>query len=144
MFMSASATTIWDLVSDVTNTGRFSPETFDAEWLDGVGEPAVGARFRGHVKRNEIGPVYWTTCRVTHCERGQEFGFEVLVGSAAVNNWHYRFVAQDDGTVVTESFWTPEPLLLRPFTFLGEPRRRRNIRDMARTLERIKAEGENR
>ena len=64
--------------------------------------------------------------------------------SAVVNNWHYRFVAQDDGTVVTESFWTPEPLLLRPFTFLGEPRRRRNIRDMTRTLERIKAEVEKR
>ena len=72
MFMSAPATTIWDLIR-VTNTGRFSPETFEAEWLDGASGPAVGARFRGHVKRNEIGPVYWTTCRVTACERGHTF-----------------------------------------------------------------------
>jgi len=72
--MDAPAQRVWELVSDVRNTGRFSPETFDAEWLDGATEPAVGARFRGHVKRNEIGPVYWTTCRVTACEPGREFG----------------------------------------------------------------------
>ena len=58
VFMSAPAAAIWDLVSDVTNTGRFSPETFDAEWLDGAIGPALGARFRGHVKRNEIQPGY--------------------------------------------------------------------------------------
>jgi hypothetical protein len=45
----------------------------------------VGARFRGHVKRNEIGPVYSTTCRVTACEPGSEFGFAVLIGNRAVN-----------------------------------------------------------
>ena len=144
MFMSAPAETIWDLVADVTNTGRFSPETFDAEWLDGATGPTLGARFRGHVKRNEIGPVYWTTCRVTACERGHEFGFEVLIGSAAVNNWHYHFAAKTGGTEVTESFRTPDPMLMRPFRFMGEPRRRRNIRDMTTTLERIKAEVENR
>jgi hypothetical protein len=47
-------------VSDVTNTGRFSPDTFDAEWLDGASGPSLGARFRGHVKRNEMGAVYGT------------------------------------------------------------------------------------
>ena len=62
--MEAPPLEVWRLVADVRNTGRFSPETFDAEWLDGVTEPSVGARFRGHVKRNEIGPIYWTTCRV--------------------------------------------------------------------------------
>ncbi len=59
--MSAGANDIWNLVADVRNIGRFSPETFEAEWLDGATGPALGARFRGHVKRNEIGPVYWTT-----------------------------------------------------------------------------------
>jgi hypothetical protein len=34
--MNAPAQPIWDLVADVRNTGRFSPETFDAEWLDDV------------------------------------------------------------------------------------------------------------
>ena len=78
--MDAPADEIWNIVADVRNTGRFSPEVIEAEWLDGATGPALGARFRGHVRRNEIGPVYWTTCRVTACEPGQEFGFEVLVG----------------------------------------------------------------
>ncbi len=62
----------------------------EAEWLGGATGPALGARFRGHVKRNEIGPVYWTTCEVTACEPGREFGFAVLLSDKAVNNWHYR------------------------------------------------------
>ena len=137
--MGASAIDVWDLVSDVRNTGRFSPETFDAEWLDGVDKPTLGARFRGHVKRNEIGPVYWTTCRVTACAPGREFGFAVLVGERVVNNWHYAFVPSRDGTDVTESFRTIESPALRPLEFLGYLRKRRNLRDMRTTLQRIKS-----
>jgi Polyketide cyclase / dehydrase and lipid transport len=138
--MTAPADKIWDLIADVRNTPRFSPEVFDAEWLDGATGPELGARFRGHVKRNEIGPVYWTTCRVTACEPGREFGFEVLVGDRPVNNWHYRLTAKDDGTDVTESF----RMSASPFTTLyfymfgGYLRQRRNVRDMTKTLHRIK------
>ena len=136
--MQAPPIDVWTLVADVRNTGRFSPETFDAEWLDGATGPAVGARFRGHVKRNEIGPTYWTTCRVTACEPGRTFGFEVLVGNRAVNNWRYEFSPNGDGTDVTESFSIPVPAFLRPTSFLGYLRKRRNMRDMRTTLERIK------
>jgi hypothetical protein len=138
--MSASADEIWNLVADVRNTGRFSPETFEAEWLGGATGPAPGARFRGHVRRNEIGPVYWTTCRVTACEPGREFGFEVLVGGKPVNNWHYLFTPTGGGTEVTESFRLNSSVPTRVFwAFGGYLRKRRNIRDMRKTLERIKA-----
>ena len=62
--MAATPERIWDLVSDVTKIGRYSPETFEAEWLEGATGPAAGAKFRGHVKRNGKGPIYWTTCTV--------------------------------------------------------------------------------
>jgi uncharacterized membrane protein len=138
--MSAPADRIWELVADVRNTGRFSPEVMEAEWLDGATGPALGARFRGHVKRNEIGPVYWTVCRVTACEPGREFGFEVLIGDRPVNNWHYRFDPVDGGTDVTESFRMTEGPLATVFgIFGGQLRTRRNKRDMRKTLERIKA-----
>jgi hypothetical protein len=137
--MDAPAEQIWELVADIRNTGKFSPETFEAEWLDGATGPALGAKFRGHVKRNEIGPIYWTTCRVTACEPGSEFGFEVLIGDSPVNNWHYRFVPVDNGTEVTESFRMTEGLMTTLFGLIGGPlRKRRNIRDMRTTLERIK------
>ncbi len=137
--MAAPAMKIWELVADVRNTGRFSPETFEAEWLDGATGPAVGARFRGHVRRNEIGPVYWTTCRVTACEPGKEFGFDVMAGQRPVNHWHYRLVPSGDGTDVTEAFRLhASPVLRAYWTVLGPLRKRRNLRDMRKTLERIK------
>ena len=111
----------------------------EAEWLGGATGPALGARFRGHVKRNEIGPVYWTTCEVTACEPGREFGFAVLMGDKALNNWHYRLTSVDRGTDVTESFRLDDSLAMKLFSVLGgQLRRRRNVRDMRKTLERIK------
>lgn len=139
--MNAVAEDVWNVVADVRNTPKFSPEVFETEWLYGATGPALGARFRGHVKRNEIGPVYWTICRVTACEPGREFGFEVLVGDRSVNNWHYAFApAAGGGTDVTESFRMTEGLLATLFgIFGGQLRTRRNKRDMATTLHRIKA-----
>lgn len=138
--MAAPAMQIWELVADVRNIGRFSPETFEAEWVGGATGPAVGARFRGHVRRNEIGPVYWTTCRVTDCEPGREFGFDVLAGDRALNHWSYRLMPSGDGTDVTESFRLADAAALRVYAaLLGPLRRRRNVRDMRKTLERIKA-----
>ena len=31
----------------------------------------MGAKFRGHVRRNEKGPIYWTACTVTECDPGR-------------------------------------------------------------------------
>ena len=45
--MAAPADTIWELIADVRNTGKFSPEVMEAEWLDGATGPALsgaGAR----------------------------------------------------------------------------------------------------
>jgi hypothetical protein len=139
--IGAPADKIWDLIADVRNTPRFSPEVFESEWLAGATGPALGAKFRGHVKRNEIGPVYWTTCEVTSCEPGREFGFAVLLGDRAVNNWHCRLAPAGDGTDVTESFrMTPSAFNAVYFwMFGGWLRKRRNIRDMTKTLQRVKA-----
>jgi uncharacterized protein YndB with AHSA1/START domain len=75
--MAAPPERVWELVSDVTKIGRYSPETFEGEWIEGATGPAVGAKFRGHVKRNGKGPIYWTTCAVTACVPGHEFAFGV-------------------------------------------------------------------
>lgn len=141
--MAAPPERIWDLVADVRNIGRFSPETFEAEWLDGATGPAVGARFRGHVRRNGIGPVYWTTCRVTECEPNRVFGFAVLAGDRALNRWRYELTpAPEDigGTDVTESFKLADSFLTNVYYYVfgGFLRQRNNIRDMRRTLERIR------
>src|SRR5579871_321125 len=89
--MAAPADRIWDLLSDVTRVGEFSLETFEAQWLDGASGPATGARFRGHVRRNGRGPVYWTVCTVAACVPGREFAFTVAgPGGKTVNTWRYQ------------------------------------------------------
>jgi uncharacterized protein YndB with AHSA1/START domain len=142
--ITAAPERVWALVSDITNTGKFSPETFEAEWLDGATGPAVGARFRGHVRRNGRWPVYWTKCTVTACEPGREFTFGVDgPGGKAVNTWRYRFEPSGDGTDVTESFeLTDTPALRLYWKLAGRARGRANVNGMRTTLERIKAVAE--
>jgi uncharacterized protein YndB with AHSA1/START domain len=141
--MAAPADRIWDLLSDVTKIGRYSPETFEAEWLDGATGPAVGAKFRGHVKRNEKGPTYWTTCTVRECVPGKSFTFGVGPKDKPLNIWGYKLEPSGDGTDVTESFQLADTAAFRLYwAVLGRFRGRRNHNDMLRTLERVKAEVE--
>lgn len=139
--MAAPAAEIWALVSDITNTGKFSPETFEAQWLDGANAPEVGVRFRGHVKRNQKGPVYWTVCRIVECDPGRTFAFAVVgPGGKAINTWRYEFTPTADGTDVTESFELAPFLPMRIYWALfGRARGRTNRNGMQATLDRIKA-----
>ena len=138
--MAAPPERVWELVSDVTRIGEFSPETFEAEWLDGATGPAVGAKFRGHVKRNGIGPVYWVTCTVLVSEPGREFTFGTAGDPEPLNVWSYRLAPNGDGTDVTESFALADKPLLRVYwALLGWARGRTNRNGMRTTLERIKA-----
>ncbi len=132
---------VWALVSDVTQIGRFSPETFEAEWLDGATGPAVGVRFRGHVRRNGWGPVYWTTCMITASEPGREFTFTVGEGPRALNTWRYLLEPSGDGTDVTESFeLADKPAIRLYWKVLGPLRGKTNQRFMRATLEAVKAD----
>jgi uncharacterized protein YndB with AHSA1/START domain len=141
--MAASPEKIWDLVSDVTKIGRYSPETFEAEWLDGATGPVVGAKFRGHVKRNGKGPIYWTTCVVSASEPGRTFAFGVGAPDKPLNIWSYELEPNGDGTDVTESFHLTPTLPLKVYwTLFGWSRGKTNRNGMLTTLERIKAEVE--
>ena len=138
--MAASPAVVWDLVSDVTRIGEFSPETFEARWTRGATGPAVGAHFKGHVRRNGVGPVYWTLCRVTECEPGRDFGFVVEAGGRTLNHWRYQLREVEGGTEVTESFeLAPMGVLKVYWALLGRCRGRANAHGMRQTLERIRA-----
>jgi hypothetical protein len=141
--MAAPPERVWELVSDVTRIVEFSPETFEAEWLDGATGPEVGARFRGHVKRNGKGPIYWTACTVTACEPGREFAFGVGSPGKPMNTWRYELRPAGIGTEVTESFQLSDmPALRLYWALLGWTRGRTNVNGMRTTLERIKAVAE--
>jgi hypothetical protein len=138
--IDAEPRAVWDLISDITKMGEYSPEVFEAEWLDGATGPEVGARYRGHVKRNEMGPIYWTTCKITECVPGEVFEFAVIMRDRPVNTWRYEFApAAGGGTEVIESFRMPDNVWTKVWRPLGGfLRENRNTRDMRRTLERVR------
>jgi hypothetical protein len=140
VWMDAPPAEVWDLVTDVTRIGEFSPETFEARWARGSTGPEVGAYFKGHVKRNGVGPTYWSLCRVTACEPEEVFEFAVGPDEINVNNWGYRLEPRDGGTLVTEYFRLGSNLPTRAYwLLLGPLRRRTNKAGMRTTLERMKA-----
>ena len=138
--MDAPVERVWDLVTDVTRIGEFSPETFDAEWTEGSTGPAVDAWFRGHVKRNQKGPTYWTKCQVTKADTNRTFEFDVKTAGRTANTWGYVLQPAGGGTDVTEYFRLPENAGSRIYWALaGRRRGRTNERNMRATLERMKA-----
>lgn len=143
--MNAPPAVVWDLISDVTRIGEFSPETLEGRWIGGATGPAVGAKFQGRVKRNGRGPTYWTTCRVTRSEPERDFAFVVEVPGSGreVNTWRYRLTPVGTGTDVTESFELTPALLIRIYWALAGPfRAKTNRRGMTETLNRIKTVAE--
>lgn len=131
---------VWALVSDVTRIGEFSPETFEARWTRGSTGPEVGASFKGHVKRNGVGPTYWSPCQVTACVPNQVFEFAVGTDDITLVNWGYRLASDGGGTTVTEYFRIEPSVPMRLYwTVLGPLRGRTNERGMRTTLARMKA-----
>lgn len=140
--IAASPEEVWALVSDVTRIGEFSPETFEAEWHPDTPGPALGARFKGHVRRNEVGAVYWSPCRVTAFEDGRLFGFDVIGPEGKPwTHWRYELTPDGEGTVLTESMHLvrSNPALALYDETLGRLRRGYNERNIATTLGRIAA-----
>jgi hypothetical protein len=139
---------VYDLVTDVTRMGEWSPETRRADWIGGATGPAVGARFKG-TNRNKF--VRWSTKpRVLVAEPGQEFAFVVpaIIGNKDLTKWTYRFdAATDGGTDVTESFEImndlPGYITFGDRYVLGIKDRKADlVHAMGKTLGRIKAAAE--
>lgn len=140
--VEAPAEVVYDLLSDVTRMGEFSPENTGAEWLGGATGPLVGARFKG---ANRLGSLRWTTKpTVTAADRGRLFAFEVP--GRAGSTWTYTFDPVPGGVRVTESMHQDRVTPL-PIRFLqrraGVTDRAEHLRaGMALTLDRVAAVAE--
>jgi len=91
------------------------------------------------VKRNGVGPTYWSPCQVTACVPNEVFEFAVGTDEMTLNNWGYRLDPDGAGTTVTEYFRIESSLPMRVYwTLLGPLRGRTNERGMRTTLARMK------
>ncbi len=97
--VQASAETLYDLVSDITRTGEWSPVCTSCWWEDDVNAGQLGAWFTG---RNELPHRSWETrSQVVAAERGREFAW--VVGGSLVR-WGYTLTPADTGTTLSESW----------------------------------------
>jgi Polyketide cyclase / dehydrase and lipid transport len=98
ILIARPADALYDLISDVTRMGEWSPVCRACWWDDGAG-PRAGAWFTG---RNESAERTWETrSLVVAADRGREFAF--MVGGAWIR-WGYAFEPAEGGTRVTESW----------------------------------------
>ncbi len=106
--IDATAQQVWQVVSDVTRTGQWSPECFRADWLDGRDQalgPAVGARFRGCNRLRWVG-VWCSRCTVTVCEPGRELTWVVGDDPADPNSrWTFRLSDAGNGGCTLTQQW---------------------------------------
>lgn len=127
---------VYDLVTDITRTGEWSPECRRCEWLDAPGE--VGSRFKGHNRR---GPARWaTTAMVLAADPPTTFSFATLYRDQPATRWTYE-LAGDERTTLTESFDALSvPWLIAAVEAVFIRNRQEQLEaGIAETLQRIKA-----
>ena len=140
--INAPAEKVYDLITDVTQMGRWSPECTGGKWTGGATGPAVGATFKGS---NRHGLARWTThCTVTKADPGKAFEWEVKESGM---RWGYRFEPDGGGTRVTEyreqRAETPFYIkLVQKSGLIGRNREKLLVDGMRQTLERVKEAAE--
>lgn len=139
--INAPVERVWELVTDITKMGRFSPGNTGGKWLGGATGPAVGAKFIGFNKR---GFARWATrCTVTECEAPNRFAFQVTENNM---QWGWRLEPAESGTRLTQ--WrnrVKEPAA--PIRIAANLLFRGNLESemadgMRKTLEKVKAVAE--
>ena len=100
--ISAPPELVYDLVSDLSRMGEWSPESIGGSWKDG-GRGQVGDWFEGH---NRSGEREWTReSQVANAERGSDFTFVVGGIEASYTWWSYEMQPSPTGTTLNERWW---------------------------------------
>jgi hypothetical protein len=91
----------YELVSDVTRMGEWSPVCKTCTWDEGAG-PTIGSWFTG---KNVAGEREWETrCEVIAATPGDEIAWIVGGQAEGTTRWGYRFRPVDGGTEIEESW----------------------------------------
>ncbi|MFI2350718.1 SRPBCC family protein [Streptomyces sp. NPDC019443] len=100
-WVDATPARVYDLVSDVSAIGRWSPNATDVTFDQGAG-PWVGAWSSG---RNRKDGREWTTrSQVVRADPGGAFTFVVGGAEDGIVQWSWTFHPQGRGTVVEQSW----------------------------------------
>ena len=136
--IKATATAVYESITDITRMGEWSPECYKAEWNEGFNQALVGAVFTGYTRNGaKEGSIESTVVELVENER---FFFDCIVRGFVFAKWGYAIEPTDSGCVVTE-YWQdlrPESSLKRSAEVSGVTDRASHNRDgMEKTLERV-------
>jgi len=141
MVINASPAMLYALVADVTRMPQLSPELKECHWLDGATEATVGARFAARNKAAR-GPSWVNKPVITVAELGRAISWARTEPFGGTVEWSYRFDAQNEGTLVTESYRVTKPISRFGWLIIGTmspgDRRSQMRHGMEETLRRIK------
>ena len=99
IIVEAAPEALYDLVSDITRTGEWSPVCTSCWWDVASEAGQIGAWFTGH---NELPDRSWETrSQIAAAERGREFAW--IVGGTFVR-WGFTFEPDGSQTRLTESW----------------------------------------
>ena len=93
--IDAKAADIWPLVSDINLPARFSDEFQGADWIDD--EPAIGARFSGRNKRDDLGE-YEVICTLVDYEPERVFAWHTRDPDNPAAQWRFEIEPLLGGT----------------------------------------------
>jgi len=97
--IEATPEALYDVVSDITRTGEWSPVCTACWWDDPCEAGQIGAWFTG---RNELPERTWETrSQIAAADRGREFTW--IVGGSFVR-WSFTFDPDGNATKLTESW----------------------------------------
>lgn len=142
--IDADAGTLYEMVSDLSRIGEWSPECEGVKWVGEVDVPAEGSEFVG---QNAVGPGrrirYKRHGTVLKAEPGRAFSFITDEGGKPSTAWHYTFEDLGNGrTRVTEGYevrWIPTWARIID---VPTNRHKELLEGMRTTLENLKATAE--
>ena len=92
---------VWPLVSDIGLMPRLSRELQSVEWLDGVREPAVGARFLGRSRHDALGE-WSTTSYIVQYDPGRVLAWAVADPEQPSATWRFTLHPGQGGTTLSQ------------------------------------------
>lgn len=145
--IDAPAEVVFDLVSDIHQMARFSPELVSCRWLGGADQAAVGARFEAvnHVPGTR--PTWKNRPIVTQYDRPRAFATSRTEPFAGTLVWSYQLQGDGHTTRLTESYEVTRPITPIGWFIIGTLGRRHDRRTdlrngMLDTLNAVKIAAE--
>ncbi|MBT96325.1 MAG: hypothetical protein CL431_10215 [Acidimicrobiaceae bacterium] len=93
---------VWDLITDLANMGRWSPENDGGKWLTKDGEPKLGARFIGN--NSWEGNKWIAPVKITEFNEPKRFAFKMRFPFIGGSDWSFDIEPTSEGCKVTQTW----------------------------------------